>query len=125
VHLVDVHPLPGQQRPSEAYQTIRNELQKYSQALADKPEIIVANKIDLAPTLEAVDELSRELGQEVLAISGVTGAGLEPLGERLWSMILEARAAAPPPIPVNEDLYGDVTAARIAGLNLESTRDLS
>ena len=115
VHLIDVHPLEGQPTPAEAYRVIRNELQKYSQTLAEKPEIIVANKIDLAPTREAVDELAAELGQEVLAISGVTGAGLEPLGERLWGMIQEARAAAPPPPTYDVDLYGDATAQRIAG----------
>jgi GTP-binding protein len=58
VHLIDVHPLPGQPSPAAAYTIIRNELQKYSQALADKPELVVANKIDLAPTLEAVQALS-------------------------------------------------------------------
>ena len=92
VHLIDVHPLPGQPSPAEAYRVIRGELQKYSQALASKPEIVVANKIDLADTLDAVDELRAEIGQEVMAISGVTGSGLEPLGERLWIMIEEARS---------------------------------
>jgi GTP-binding protein len=92
VHLIDVHPLPGQPSPAEAYRVIRGELQKYSQALASKPEIVVANKIDLADTLEAVDELRSEIGQEVMAISGVAGTGLEPLGERLWTMIEDARS---------------------------------
>ena len=80
-------------RPAEAYRIIRNELQKYSQDLADKPELVVANKIDLSDTLEAVDRLRNALDCEVMAISGVTGAGLEPLGKRLWAMIADARAA--------------------------------
>ncbi len=104
VHLVDVHPIEGQPRPAEAYRIIRNELQKYSQKLADKPEIIAANKIDLSDTLAAVDDLREELGQEVLPISGVTGAGLEPLGERLWVMIEAEREKAPASPPQTSDI---------------------
>jgi len=93
VHLIDVYPLDDAPRPAEAYHTIRNELQKYSQDLADKPELVVANKIDLSDTLEAVDRLRNALDCEVMAISGVTGAGLESLGKRLWDMAADARAA--------------------------------
>lgn len=98
LHLIDVHPLPGQAAPIEAYRIIRNELQKYSPALANKPELIVANKIDLAENNDAVDELRDELeiigipSDKVLAISGVTGSGLERLGHRLWDMVEEAKS---------------------------------
>jgi GTP-binding protein len=92
VHLLDVHPLPGSPSPAEAYRMIRKELQAYSAELAAKPELIVANKIDLADNLDAVRELREELGnREIRAISGVTGAGLNGLAERLWDMIQEAR----------------------------------
>ena len=100
VHLVDVHPMEDQPAPIEAYRAIRNELQKYSPELADKPKRIAANKIDLSDTLDAVDEFRRALesdgdvGREVLAISGVTGAGLEPLGDRLWELTEEAKRVA-------------------------------
>ena len=95
VHLIDLHPLEGQPAPSDAYAVIRNELSKYSQALADKPELVVANKIDLSPTTEAADHLSQALGREVLAISGVTGAGIPELCERLWEMVAHAREQEP------------------------------
>lgn len=92
VHLIDVHPLPGSPSPIEAYRMIRNELRAYSEELAAKPELIVANKTDLADNLEAVDELRAELsGLEVRAISGVTGSGLPGFGERLWDMIQKAK----------------------------------
>jgi len=93
VHLIDVHPPEGQPSPAEAYRIIRNELCKYSQVLADKPELIVANKIDLADTLEAVEALQDALGREVLAISGVTGAGVPELCERIWTLVAQARQA--------------------------------
>ena len=112
-HLIDVHPVGDQPAPAETYRIIRNELQKYSQELAAKPELVLANKIDLSDTLDAVDELREALRRDgvgqrnVLAISGVTGAGLEHLGERLWEMIQEAkRAAAAKPEPI-DDPFGE------------------
>ncbi len=91
VHLIDVHPLPGQPAPAEAYRIIRGELRQYSAMLAEKPEIVVANKIDLADNLQAVDDLRVDLDREVFAVSGVTGSGLGELAERLWDMIARAR----------------------------------
>lgn len=102
VHLVDVHPLPGQPEPAEAYAVIRNELRKYSEKLANKPELVVANKIDLAPDLSAVEDLSSAIGRELMAISGVTGAGLDGLVERLWVMVEEARRQPAEPLAVGE-----------------------
>ena len=96
VHLVDVHPLEGQPAPDEAYAIVRNELSKYSQALSAKPELVVANKIDLADTTEAAERLADALGCEVLAISGVTGAGVPELCERIWDMVVDARRQEPP-----------------------------
>jgi GTP-binding protein len=90
LHMLDVHPLEGR-KPIEAYHVIRNELYKYSPKLAEKQELVVANKIDLSDNLEAVDELRDELNCEVVAISAVTGAGLEKLSKKLWAMIQDAK----------------------------------
>lgn len=119
VHLIDVHPLQGQPSPAEAYAIIRNELAKYSPKLADKPELVVANKIDLAQDTAAVDELAAAIAQEVLAISGVTGAGLETLAERLWIMVEEARKIPAEPFAHGEfdDPFSSVYAERNARSN--------
>lgn len=93
VHLLDAHPFGEGPRPADAYHVIRNELHKYSEELADKPELIVANKIDLSDSLDAVRELEEALGAQVQPISGITGAGLEELGEKLWGMVSQARQA--------------------------------
>ncbi len=45
VHMVDICPLGGD--PAADYRAIRKELALYSPALAEKPEIVVANKMDL------------------------------------------------------------------------------
>src|ERR1700686_5427601 len=67
-----------------AYRTIRHELLGYGQGLADKPEIIGLNKIDaidpavVARKCRALTKAARQ-GASVLALSGVSGAGLQPV----------------------------------------------
>lgn len=93
VHLLDAAPMDGS-RPSENYRTIRAELKNYSEALAEKPELIVLNKIDLLSAEErdtAIKELAGELGiradRDILAISGAARENLTVLLERLWASL--------------------------------------
>ncbi|HVP11821.1 MAG TPA: GTPase ObgE [Phycisphaerae bacterium] len=96
LHLVDLFPFQGQLDPASAYKTIRRELEKYSAVLASKPELIVANKLDLAgrdpPELA---ELAGVLNAEVMGISAVSGVGLEAVINRLWRMLEEQKAKEP------------------------------
>jgi len=87
VHIVDICPVTGD--PADNYHTIRKELEQYSPALAGKPEIITANKMDLTDSEEHLAEFVAKLGREVSPISAVTGKGLEALGELIWRRIQE------------------------------------
>lgn len=99
VHLLDAVPLDGSD-PADNYRTIRRELSQYSSALAEKPELVALNKIDLLPP-EEVASLARRLAREldldprenVMTISAAAGTNLRPLLERLWAM-LHPRAEA-------------------------------
>ncbi len=90
VHMLDIMPVDGSD-PLENYHAIRQELEQYASALAEKTEIIVANKIDLGPETKAVEELSKELGKEVHPISAVTGTGIKELTELLWQKVKQDR----------------------------------
>ena len=90
VHILDIMPTDGS-TPAGNYKTIRRELEKHSKALAAKPEIVVANKIDLDPDGEVVNDLRRELQQTVHPISAVTGSGVKELTELLWQRIKELK----------------------------------
>jgi GTPase len=86
------------------YRMIRRELADYGHGLADKPEVIGLNKID-AIEAAAVDQKLRTLaraahpGTAVLALSGVTGAGVQELLGAVIAAIEESRvAAARPPL---------------------------
>src|SRR5438445_3488269 len=67
-----------------AYRTIRHELAGYGHGLVDKPEVVGLNKIDAIDPAEievkrrALLRVARR-GTPVLPLSGVGGAGLQPL----------------------------------------------
>ncbi|MBC7784562.1 MAG: GTPase ObgE [Burkholderiales bacterium] len=91
VHLLDLYPV-DESTPADNYRTIRAELEAFSADLAKKPEIIVANKIDLSLDDDALKSLRAELkDKEVLAISGATRNGLEPLLEAIWTKLHPAK----------------------------------
>lgn len=89
-HIVDIMPSDGSE-PIENYHAIRNELEKYSEILSEKQEIIVLNKTDLDIEGEIVKELKRYLGDGVFEISAVTGDGVRELSEALWLKVQEIR----------------------------------
>jgi len=86
VHILDIMPTDGSE-PAENYYAIRNELEQHSKILAKKPEIIVANKIDLDPDEKKVKELAEKLPQPIHPISAVTGSGIKELTELLWKKV--------------------------------------
>ncbi len=107
LHVIDLCPPEGAPTPAEAYHMIRRELEKYSDALAERTEIIAGNKLDLSDTDEARATLETALGQPVVGISGVTGHGLRDLTETLWSAVQAARAAEQREAPERIDLWDE------------------
>ena len=92
LHVVDIAPLDGD--PADDYRVIRRELAQYSSVLAAKPEIVVANKMDLTGAPDRLARFSEAIDAEVLGISGVTGEGLKQLNERTWSVLQELKQRA-------------------------------
>ncbi len=86
VHLLDISGSDGGD-PAENYRRIRSELEQYSPALATKPELIVANKMDLTESREHLQKLREELGPDLLAISAVTGEGTAELAQKIWERL--------------------------------------
>ena len=76
IHLID----GTQDDVKQAYKTIRNELAAYDERLAEKPEIVVLNKIDAIDPddlKEKLKVLKKASKQDVLLVSGVTGKGTD------------------------------------------------
>jgi GTP-binding protein len=103
VHMLDLYPMDGSD-PAENYRKIRRELEAFSPTLAEKREIVAANKMDLAIDNEALDRLRRELpDKQVFAISGVSRQGVENLLEVLWKILQEIKAETPASARVVEE----------------------
>jgi GTP-binding protein len=81
IHLIDASALSGRD-PMVDYDTINRELEAFDPTLVAKPQIVVANKLDLAEARERFPELQARLaarGVELLGISAATGEGVAAL----------------------------------------------
>lgn len=81
LHVIDVSGLSGRD-PIEDYYVINKELEKYSEKLAKRKQIIVANKIDSMQNpeiYEKLEKLAKENNQELFKISAATGEGIKEL----------------------------------------------
>ena len=81
IHLIDLDPTTGRD-PVEDYRVIQDELKAYSSELAARPQLVVANKIDLPGTearREAVESFCAAAGLPFFAVSAAAGQGLSVL----------------------------------------------
>ncbi|MDR2589957.1 MAG: GTPase ObgE [Oscillospiraceae bacterium] len=82
VHIVDISGSEGR-NPIEDFKTINDELKKYNSELAERPQIVVANKCDLV--FDGVNLASKfekyiaEHGYKLFKISAATHAGVQDL----------------------------------------------
>ncbi|MBF0278133.1 MAG: GTPase ObgE [SAR324 cluster bacterium] len=77
--------------PIEEYLILLNELALYSQALIEKPRLVVLNKVDAVSDFEELRKIQAELEEKketVFTISAATRENLEPL---LKTMAMEVR----------------------------------
>ena len=98
VHVVDVSGASGR-NPVSDLDTVRRELELFQPALAAKPQIVAANKIDaLGPDRsEAIAPLQRRAAQldlPFLQVSAATGEGVPDLLEAMWRRLAESRQSA-------------------------------
>lgn len=93
VHLVEPMPM-DQTDPVVNYQTIRKELEEYSQELVSRPEVLVVTKAEL-PGAASVQEALKDLtGKEILLVSAVTGQGLNQMVIRIAELLAQQRNAS-------------------------------
>ncbi|MDJ0641877.1 MAG: GTPase ObgE [Erythrobacter sp.] len=78
IHLIDI----AGEDPVEAMRIVEEELTAYGEGLDDKPRLVALNKLDLADE-ELVAGFAEELidagAEQVFAVSGATGEGIEQL----------------------------------------------
>jgi GTP-binding protein len=80
VHVIDMSAMEGRD-PYEDYVTINNELKEYNLRLTERPQIIVANKMDMPGAEENLEEFKNKLQDDypIFPISAITRQGLRDL----------------------------------------------
>lgn len=80
VHVIDMAAMEGRD-PYEDYETINNELKAYQYRLTERPQIIVANKMDMPGATENLEQFKEQLSEQhpIFAISAITQEGLREL----------------------------------------------
>ena len=87
VHIIDAAAIDSE-NPLSLYKTICNELAEYDSVLAQKPQIVVLNKLDL-PGAQGNAGIFREAleNKTVVLISSATGAGIDELKSEIVQLL--------------------------------------
>ncbi|MCC6758073.1 MAG: GTPase ObgE [Candidatus Omnitrophica bacterium] len=81
--------------PLEDYAKIKKELELYSDKLAEKIRLVVANKMDLPEAEENLKRFKKKYKKEkVISVSAIENKGLDKLVEELWKLLRKAKAEA-------------------------------
>ncbi|WP_419959118.1 GTPase ObgE [Psychrobacillus sp. BM2] len=80
VHVIDMSGMEGRD-PYEDYLTINEELKQYNLRLTERPQIIVANKMDMPDSEDNLKEFKEKVGSDmkVFPISAISRQGLQEL----------------------------------------------
>lgn len=80
IHVIDMSGMEGRD-PYEDYETIHEELKQYNLRLTERPQIIVANKMDMPDAEENLQEFKKKLNEDtpIYPISAITRQGLDEL----------------------------------------------
>lgn len=88
IHVVDVSGSEGRD-PKDDFKKINEELYKYEEELSKKPQLVVANKCDLA-TDEQIKEFTNFIeksGYQCVKVSAATTSGVKDLKQKAFEMI--------------------------------------
>jgi GTP-binding protein len=70
--------------PVDDYKNLRKELEAYNAELADRPSLVVANKMDEDAATENLEEFKKKTGIDPLPISAGLGEGCEKIKDILY-----------------------------------------
>lgn len=93
LHLVEMDNQTGRD-PFEDYQQINHELETYDPKILERPQVIVATKMDLPGSAELLAEFKQKLAaagdsHEIFEISSITHQGVQPLMNKTADLLAE------------------------------------
>ena len=85
-HIIDMSGIEGR-NPYEDYLTIRKELENFSPKLIQKPEIIIANKMDIEASKENLEEFKQKVKVPIYEVSAIQNKGLDEVLKALKELV--------------------------------------
>lgn len=86
-HVIDMSAFEGRD-PYLDYVTINKELENFNKDILKKPEIIIANKMDLPSAKENLEKFKQKIGdKKIFEVSAMTNTGLEDVVTALADML--------------------------------------
>lgn len=85
-HVIDMSGVEGRD-PYEDYLKIREELENFSPKLLKKPEIIIANKMDIPEFKENIIKFKEKVKSPIYEISAINNQGLDKVIEELKELV--------------------------------------
>jgi GTP-binding protein len=106
IHLIDLAPMEEGRDPLHDLSVINRELASFSPALAQKPQIVVGNKIDLLTAEErhAIQQRFAAEGIKLHLISALTGEGTRALVYECYEQLQRLRGAHDFPNRIGEGI---------------------
>ena len=89
-HVIDMAGTEGR-NPYDDYVVIREELEKFSEKLVNKKEIIIANKMDVDGAKENLEEFKKKVDKEIYEISAINNINLDKLIDGLAELVMNTK----------------------------------
>ncbi|MEG0826391.1 MAG: GTPase ObgE [Bacilli bacterium] len=85
-HIIDMSGVEGR-NPYDDYLTINKELKDFNKKILDKPQIIIANKMDIETSKQNLEEFKKKVNLPIYEISALNKSGLDIVIKELASML--------------------------------------
>ena len=85
-HIIDMSGIEGR-NPYEDYLTIRKELENFSPKLIQKPEIVIANTMDIESSKKNLEEFKQKVKVPIYEVSAIQNKGLDEVLKALKELV--------------------------------------
>ncbi len=85
-HIVDMSGIEGRD-PLDDFKVINNELEKFSEKLAKKPMIVIANKMDMPESKDNLEKFRKNVDCPVFEMSAINSEGIDNILVELANMV--------------------------------------
>lgn len=85
-HIIDMSGIEGRD-PYDDYVTINNELKAFNEKLMTKPQIVIANKMDMPSSIDNLKKFKEKVTVDIYEVSAINGRGLDKVLIKLADML--------------------------------------